>query len=133
MNKIALAGCAIIQNDKMLLLHRIKRDCYELPGGKVNNNESPQAAAIREIKEELNCDVEIIRMIGNSDFEEDGRMFSYMWFLARIKEGQNPDISEPDIHDHFKYVVIKDLDSYILSSNMQQFTRELKRGKITLN
>ena len=116
MDKIALAGCAIIQNGQILLLHRIRRDCYELPGGKVNGNESPQTAAIREIREELDCDVEIIRLIGNSDFEEDGRTFSYIWFLARIKESQRPVISEPHIHDHFKYVAIKDLDSYILSS-----------------
>jgi 8-oxo-dGTP pyrophosphatase MutT (NUDIX family) len=45
MKKITLAGCVILQNSAILLLHRIKTDWYELPGGKINGGETPEETA----------------------------------------------------------------------------------------
>ncbi len=53
MDKIVLAGCIILKGDAILLLNRKKTGWYELPGGKIDENESAEATAIRELKEEL--------------------------------------------------------------------------------
>lgn len=132
MDKIALAGCVIIAKNEILLLHRIKRDWYELPGGKVESEESPEDTARRELKEELLCDVEIIREIDRKDFTEDGHVMNYIWFLARIKEGQTPSIGETWVFDHFKYLDIDKLENYKLSPNMKSLVKELRAGNISV-
>ena len=53
----------ILQNDsgQILISDRRRagsmRDFWEFPGGKIENNETPDACLIRELKEEINVDV----------------------------------------------------------------------------
>ncbi len=47
----------IMENNKVLLLKRKKepyKGCWGLPGGKIEENETPEQAAIREVFEETN-------------------------------------------------------------------------------
>jgi 8-oxo-dGTP diphosphatase len=132
MNNINLAGCVIVKDDALLLLHRIKTDWFELPGGKIDPGENAEQAAIRELREELLCDVEIIKMFGNKDFKENDNSMGYTWFLAKIKEGQSVRVGEKDKFSEFRYIPISDLKKYRLSTNMQNFVKELENGTISL-
>lgn len=133
MKKINLAGCVILNKDKILLLHRKRNNCYELPGGKIDIGEQPEITAKRELKEELLCDVEIIKKIGEKDFEEDGYVMGYTWFLARIINNQTPGVGEPEKFDKFEYLSIGEMDNYGLSSNMRNLLSELKKGEINFS
>lgn len=56
----------VIHDDKFLLAERNKENCngyWVIPGGGVNFGESIREAAIREVKEETNLDVEIIKFL----------------------------------------------------------------------
>ena len=44
------AGCVIVKNDSILLLHRIDKDWFELPGGKGEEGESLEQTAAREFE-----------------------------------------------------------------------------------
>ena len=59
------AAGIIIQDEKILLLHRQKNGeiYYITPGGGLEEGETPEQAAKREIKEETNLDVEIGELI----------------------------------------------------------------------
>ena len=46
-------GLLIIRDRKLLLAYSKNKKCFYLPGGKIDENESPQAALCREILEEL--------------------------------------------------------------------------------
>jgi 8-oxo-dGTP diphosphatase len=125
MDKITLAGCVILKNNSILLLNRKKTGWYELPGGKVDDGETVEIAAIRELKEELCCDVEIVRQLGIKDFEENGFVMTYVWFLSRLKDESQLLVGEPNKFDHFKWIPVSDLREHKLSPNMLNLVEEL--------
>ena len=127
MEKLVLSGCVIIKNNSILLLHRIKRNWYELPGGKIMPKELPEEAAVRELKEELRCDVKIVKKIGQKDFEENGFLMTYHWFLAKIING-TPQVGEPHTFDGLDYIPLNRLEDYALSPNMQNLAIAIKKG-----
>jgi 8-oxo-dGTP pyrophosphatase MutT (NUDIX family) len=49
---------------RVLLCHRRDFDAWNLPGGGVDDGESPWDAAIREAREEVGIDIEIVRLTG---------------------------------------------------------------------
>ena len=66
--------CAIIKNgDKYFCCQRGPGRAlaykWEFPGGKIESNETKEEALIREIKEELNSDIKVIRYLGMSNHE----------------------------------------------------------------
>ena len=65
--------CALIQNDagKFFCCQRgpgrALANKWEFPGGKIEQNETKEEALIREIKEELKSDIEVIGYVGVSN------------------------------------------------------------------
>lgn len=67
--------CALIQNEEGKFFccqrgpGRALANKWEFPGGKIEQNETKEEALIREIKEELKSDIEVIGYIGVSNHE----------------------------------------------------------------
>ena len=60
-----IATTAIIYHGGKILIGRRRRDGrWELPGGKIDPGETPEACIVREINEELDLDVRIERFLG---------------------------------------------------------------------
>ena len=62
MKTVHVAAAIIEKDHQILITKRLKgthKDLWEFPGGKIEENESSKQALIREIKEELNADIEI--------------------------------------------------------------------------
>jgi len=66
--EVQIAVCGLIfKEKKILFLKRASSDefasrgAWTFPGGRVKHNEAPDNAILREIKEETNLDVEILR------------------------------------------------------------------------
>ena len=51
------AGLLIIEKRKLLLAFSKNKQCFYLPGGKIDKKETAQSALCREIKEELNIGI----------------------------------------------------------------------------
>jgi 8-oxo-dGTP pyrophosphatase MutT (NUDIX family) len=52
------------EHDRVLLCHRRDIDAWNLPGGAVEEGETPWEAAVREVREEVGIEAEIIRLTG---------------------------------------------------------------------
>ena len=94
MNKInQLAGNIIIEDGKLLLLFREDEDHWEVPGGKVEENESPTQAAVREVEEEIGVEIELEKPFYTGEFQHNGELFEWNSYIASIKDGR-PEIQE---------------------------------------
>jgi ADP-ribose pyrophosphatase YjhB (NUDIX family) len=80
----------ILKDDKILFIHRIKlnKDYYVLPGGAIEIDESPEAAAIREIKEETNFDIIIDSLLWHFEENVNGELREGYYFLAKEFKGK---------------------------------------------
>lgn len=95
LKQIVLVSAIIIENGKVLLQKRIDsqdthNDKWTTPSGKLELNEHPDDAIIREVKEELNIDVEIVSFVPRVDsFPNIKNKYHivYLSYLCRIKNG----------------------------------------------
>jgi 8-oxo-dGTP diphosphatase len=51
------------EDDELLIVHPVYKDRWEIPGGVVEDGESPREAAKREIQEELGLDIAVGRLL----------------------------------------------------------------------
>jgi len=61
MKYIIASGPVIIEEGKLLVSKDNKDDFYKIPGGTMNIGEDLEKVCIRETKEEINADIEIIK------------------------------------------------------------------------
>ena len=129
-----VAGCVIVDElERVLLLHRIKTNDtrWELPGGKVDADETAEAAAVREAGEELGVEVRLVKALGSCDFAEGGQDWHYMWFHAEIISGE-PRVMEPDKFDDLDYFDLDDMMGAALSINMQILLKKFWSSEVVL-
>lgn len=85
--------CAIILfGDKILVTQRSEKMKlplkWEFPGGKLEENESEIECIQREILEEINIDIEIVRKLSNSEFDYGSFKINLIPFIAKYKRGE---------------------------------------------
>ena len=75
----------LIQNNKVLARKYIKKELagyYDVPGGKIEEGETPKVAAIREFREEAGITVEDPEYAGNLIVEYPDRIYDFSIFVA---------------------------------------------------
>jgi 8-oxo-dGTP diphosphatase len=69
---------------------------WEFPGGKVEPGEDPAAAIVREIREELGCDVVITRALPRFPFDYVRVVIEMIPYVCTLAAGS----PEPQAHEH---------------------------------
>lgn len=95
---------AVILNaeNEILLLHRIRHgaEYWVIPGGGMEKGESVTKCAIRELKEELKCEVHENQLVFLCELENQGREETYYWCNIEKKyfviSGEEADRSNQD-------------------------------------
>lgn len=63
-------------------LHAPHGGCWEFPGGKLETNELPEQALIREVKEEVGLDVLECQLLGEVNFQYPDKAVQLITFLV---------------------------------------------------
>ena len=124
---LRVSGCAIVQDGKLLLRLRKRDTMYEFPGGTVEKGETLVQAALREVEEEVDCKVIIIKEAASyaQVKRPDLRLKLYV-HLARLVEGQVPREMEPQEFGELVWMPIFDYLKYPLASNVKKFCEEYR-------
>ncbi len=129
---LELAGALIIKDNSILLMHRNTENSvqWELPGGKVEKDESTEKTVVRELMEELDVKVKIEKYLGYKETEEDDAILKYHWYKCAIEDNGKPKLMEKKF-DNLKYFSKEELDNCMeLSSNMKTLRNTIDIGMI---
>lgn len=90
MKTVRVVAAIIIENDKVFATQRGYgefKDGWEFPGGKIEPGETPEEAIVREIKEELDTEVEVIELLDMVEYDYPNFHLSMGCFICKIKSG----------------------------------------------
>lgn len=89
---VRVVAAMLVESGRVLIARRgpnmALAGCWEFPGGKLEQGETPQAALEREILEELELVVRAERWLASSEFESGGRRIRLEGWLARPRHGR---------------------------------------------
>jgi len=113
------------KGNKILTLYRPDKEHLELPGGKIELNETKERAVIREILEEIGVAIKILEYLGADEFFVNNiRYISHKFLVSIIDENDEPLIKEPDIFSKIVYLSPEKREE--LSKNLKIFFDRLK-------
>lgn len=86
------ARVLIIRNDKLLVFHRKRYsrktgqwiEYYSIPGGGIDKGESPEKAAVRELREEMGVTIELNNLVAHRLAPN----YEHFVYTARIAQGE---------------------------------------------
>jgi ADP-ribose pyrophosphatase YjhB (NUDIX family) len=115
----------IVHNNKVLLIHHKKLDKWIPPGGHIDENETPDDALKREMKEELNLEIEIL---GRNDIPGGGNIVKQLsvpfyvnvhnvgdhnhccfFYLCKPKNTETLEIEKKEVND-YSWFSLEDLE-----------------------
>ena len=117
-HQVTLGAFAIILNTKqeVLLCHRTDVDFWNLPGGGVDQYESPWDAVLREVHEETGLTVTVERLLGiYSKPQVDDLVFT---FLCTPIDDQVPSTSNEA--DQVDYFALEQLPKNLFSNHLER-------------
>lgn len=84
--------CAIVLFDEKILVTQRSEKMklplkWEFPGGKLEHGENEETCIIREIKEEINIEIEIIKKLSNNIHDYGNFKINLIPFIARYVSG----------------------------------------------
>lgn len=124
------ASAVILKDEKVLLIERVKpsESYYVFPGGGIEEGESPEAAVVREVKEETNLDAKDPRELFFVDHPEHGgnHVFLIEDFSGSDVRLGGPEAKYADESNQFilGWVSVSDLDQVVLYP-------EIVKGKVS--
>ena len=110
MKTVKVVAAIIIHNNQIFATQRGYgdfKDGWEFPGGKVEPGETPQQALVREIKEELDTEIEVGDYLMTVEYDYPNFHLSMDCFLCTINSG-NLVLRE---HEAAKWLTVETLDT----------------------
>lgn len=110
MKTVKVVAAIIIHDNKIFATQRGYgefKDGWEFPGGKIEPGETPQEALVREIKEELDIEIEVKDFLETVEYDYPEFHLSMDCFFCAIRSG---DLVLKE-HEAAKWLTVETLDS----------------------
>lgn len=111
--------CAVIERNGLVLLaqrppHKLLPLKWEFAGGKVEAGEDPAAAILREIREELGCEIVLTRALARFTYDYKTVVIEMIPFICRLAAAS----PEPHPHEHvaLAWVKLEEIMKYDLAA-----------------
>ncbi len=118
---------ALIEKDGHFLVAQRKYgdtgETWEFPGGKIEENETEEQALKREINEELNIEIDIIKYIDKKEYDYPTRTIEMSLYLCKYKNG---DIKLNE-HKAVNWTSIDNMENYDLCPLDRLFISLIKK------
>ena len=125
MEKRVSSRAIIIEDGKLLTMFRrkIKKDgsvkeYYVIPGGGLEESETLEENVIRELKEEFNVDIEVVKFLGTEEYDD--TIANY--FLCKIVNG-TPKLGGEELermtnenYYEVRYINLNEIDNYDINA-----------------
>ncbi len=109
----------------MLVARRTKPPFqWSFPGGRLDPRESAEEAAIREVREEVGLEIEVIAQSGVREVSAGDQRFLITVFAARLVSGEaqtGPEASE------VRWVEVDEIDGLDASTDLAAFAADARR------
>ena len=132
-------GVMLLDDDKVLLGHRAtnkkdtggiyETDCWTLPGGKQEYDETFFEGAKREVKEETNLDIDKLELFGVADDIQPDRHYITMHVIAREFSGKLK-VMEPGSEDEWRWFPLDKLPDNLYSPSEKFIKAYLESKKV---
>lgn len=127
-------GAIIVNNEgKMLMAKRgqkakNERGKWEFPGGSVEFGDTMAQTIIREMKEELNIKIKVLKHLSPIDhiIPEEKQHWVTSTFISKIVEGE-PQIMEPEKCDEIRWFTLEEIENLRLSIATEGSVKQLKK------
>lgn len=110
--EIQVTAAIFCKNDEYLICQRAHDDAlpllWEFPGGKVEEGETLEQCIVRECKEELAVDIQVLGEFGRTSYPHAGNELIFTFFTAEIVGGE----LSVNVHEQIKWVPIAELKDY---------------------
>ena len=110
MKTIQVVAAIIVKDEKAFATqrgHGKLKGGWEFPGGKIEENETPQQALVREIKEELNTEIEVGPLFDVVEYDYSEFHLTMQCFICSLVQG-NLELLE---HQDAKWVSKNTIDT----------------------
>ena len=90
MKTIRVVAAIIVENGRVFATQRGYgdfKDGWEFPGGKIEARESPEQALVREIREELDTEIRVERLLRTVEWDYPTFHLSMDCFICKIESG----------------------------------------------
>ncbi len=114
------------KNRKIALLYSRELRYYEIPGGGIEEGEKKEESVIRECKEEVGCDVRIIKEVGKTiEFRKQKKLINetYCYIAEVIGEKGEPDFQKEE----------KECDFIVIWVTLDDAREKIKSNKLSEN
>ena len=100
-------GIVLRDDGKIAVFNKTKKNEYKLPGGGIEENETPEDAFCREVMEETGCEVEIIEALGTIEEHKSQNNFkqvSYVFVAKVLNDTKELYLTSKEAHEGARLV-----------------------------
>lgn len=129
---IEVTAAILIKDDKFLIAQRKANNKlpnkWEFPGGKVENDETPEQCLKREMKEEFGIDVSVGEFLAESVYDYDHISIKLLAYRTFWDDGE----IRIKAHQSIGWVTTDEIEHYDFAPADIPFVEKIRRGEIEL-